>query len=118
MGTSAVTSLSLGGYQTCAISLGKAYCWGRNDDGPGQVGDNSVINRSLPVAVYATGALTGKTLIAVAASGYYSCAIGNDYAAYCWGRNTFGQLGDGTTTNRLQPVKVNTSQFKPIFTDF
>jgi len=36
----------------------------------------------------------------------HACAISTDYAVYCWGRNDKGQLGDGTTTNRLKPTKV------------
>lgn len=118
MGTTAVTSFALGGYQTCAVAAGKVYCWGRNTDGPGQVGNNTSTNQLSPVAVIATGVLSGKTITTVAASGQYTCAIDTAFAAYCWGRNDFGQLGDGTTTARLSPVKVNTSLFKPIYTDF
>lgn len=117
------SSFSLGGYQTCAVVSGavyngKVFCWGRNTDGPGQVGNGTSTNQLSPVAVTATGVLSGKTITTVAASGQYSCAIDTNFAAYCWGRNDFGQLGDGTTTDQLSPVKVNTSLFKPIFTDF
>ncbi len=118
MGTTSVTSLSLGGYQTCAVAGGKVYCWGRNTDGPGQVGDGTSANKLSPVAVVATGVLNGKTISTVSASGQYTCAFDIQSAAYCWGRNDFGQLGDGTTTNRLVPVKVSTSQFNPVYTDF
>ena len=118
MGTAAVTSFSLGGYQTCAVAASKVYCWGRNTDGPGQVGNNTSTNQLSPVAVTATGVLSGKTMTDVFASGQYTCAIDTQFAAYCWGRNDFGQLGNGTTTNSLVPVKVSTSQFKPIYTDF
>jgi alpha-tubulin suppressor-like RCC1 family protein len=118
MGANLVTAYSLGDYHTCAISLGKAYCWGRNADGPGQIGDNSSTNRLSPVAVYATGALSGKTMTDIFASDFHSCAVDNTKKAYCWGRNSYGQLGDNTTTNRLVPVAVYTANFKPVFTDF
>ncbi|HEY9504808.1 MAG TPA: hypothetical protein VIQ27_02440 [Gemmatimonadales bacterium] len=39
--------------------------------------------------------------------GTSSCAIlEEDGSAYCWGGNEFGQLGDGTTTDRLRPTKI------------
>jgi alpha-tubulin suppressor-like RCC1 family protein len=36
----------------------------------------------------------------------FSCAVRTDGTAWCWGRNEFGKLGDGTTTSRAQPVRV------------
>jgi alpha-tubulin suppressor-like RCC1 family protein len=36
----------------------------------------------------------------------HTCAVGNDRRLYCWGRNDFGQVGDGTTTDRSSPVPV------------
>ena len=35
-----------------------------------------------------------------------SCAVINASSVWCWGNNNYGQLGDGTTTNRYTPVKV------------
>ncbi|PKN44154.1 MAG: hypothetical protein CVU59_12395, partial [Deltaproteobacteria bacterium HGW-Deltaproteobacteria-17] len=42
----------------------------------------------------------------IAAGGSHSCALISDGTVRCWGFNSFGQLGDGTTTNRLTPVQV------------
>src|SRR5262245_8856147 len=40
-------------------------------------------------------------------AGYSStCAIAKDGALWCWGNNSFGQLGDGTTTSRAMPGRV------------
>jgi hypothetical protein len=36
----------------------------------------------------------------------YSCGVTADYRAYCWGRNLRGVLGDGTTTQRLRPLRL------------
>lgn len=118
MGTNTVTDMSLGDYHSCAIAAGKAYCWGRNTDGPSQVGDNSATNRLSPVAVYASGVLSGKTITSISASDFHSCAVDSTKKAYCWGRNTYGQLGDNTTTNRAVPVAVYTQNFIPAYTDF
>jgi alpha-tubulin suppressor-like RCC1 family protein len=43
---------------------------------------------------------------AVAAGDSHACAVRNDGTVWCWGRNDFGQLGDGTVTDRLTPVQV------------
>ena len=54
------------------------------------------------VATTATAALAFRQ---VSAGNYHSCGVTVDDRAYCWGLNE-GRLGDGTTTQRLQPVPV------------
>jgi alpha-tubulin suppressor-like RCC1 family protein len=49
----------------------------------------------------------GVTPTAVAAGIYHSLAIGSDGKLYAWGYNVYGQLGDGSTTQRLSPVQVS-----------
>jgi alpha-tubulin suppressor-like RCC1 family protein len=36
----------------------------------------------------------------------HTCGVTTSHVGYCWGRNNFGQLGDGTTTDRPTPVPV------------
>ncbi len=52
-------------------------------------------------------ALAGKTVTAISAAYYHSCAVA-DGQAFCWGNNAYGQLGNNTTTNSSVPVAVTT----------
>ncbi len=54
----------------------------------------------------AVQAPAGVVLSGVSARGYHTCAEGSDGKLYCWGYNSSGQLGDGTTTDRSTPVAV------------
>lgn len=93
--------ISAGGDHTCALSqTGELSCWGRNDFG--QVGDGSLVSRTLPALVAATPVFT-----AVTAGQDHSCARTVGGVASCWGRNNFGQVGDGSQSDRLEPVIVS-----------
>lgn len=84
-------------------SNGWVYCWGENESG--QLGNNSTTDTRLPVAV-SNGAMSGKTIVDVAAGLAHNCALTSDGKVYCWGLNSSGQLGDNTTTTRRTPVAV------------
>ena len=100
--SSGVTAVATGDYHTCALtSAGAVVCWGSNANG--QLGDNTTTERHTPVAV--SGLSSGVT--AVAAGEAYTCALTSGGAVVCWGYNFYGQLGDGTTTQRLTPVAVS-----------
>jgi prepilin-type N-terminal cleavage/methylation domain-containing protein len=107
LGGKTVKSISAGARHTCVIASDDfAYCWGSNV--AGQVGNNSTSNRLSPAAVV-TGALGGKTVKSISAGGKSTCAIASDNYAYCWGFNTYGNLGDNTTNQSLIPVAVDRS---------
>jgi alpha-tubulin suppressor-like RCC1 family protein len=48
----------------------------------------------------------GVSFAAIDAGDKHTCGVTSTGAVYCWGDNTFGQLGDGTTTGRLVPTRV------------
>jgi alpha-tubulin suppressor-like RCC1 family protein len=100
--SSGVTVVAAGSSQTCAVtSGGGVVCWGYNTNG--QLGDGTTTQRLTPVAV--SGLASGVT--AVATGAYHTCAVTSGGGVVCWGDNGFGQLGDGTTTQRLTPVAVS-----------
>ena len=66
-------------------------------------------------------AITASALVfsQVSAGTHHSCGVTSDDRAYCWGRNSDGQLGDGTTTRRVVPVPVaGTLRFRQISAGF
>jgi alpha-tubulin suppressor-like RCC1 family protein len=108
MGNNGVDAIFAGGYHTCALKAGEVFCWGSNNYG--QLGDDSKVSRSVPVRL-ADGAMGNSGVSALAGSEYYMCAL-KAGEVFCWGLNSTwnegegGQLGDGTTLDRLVPTKV------------
>ncbi len=92
-----------GNGHSCGLAAsGAAYCWGLNQNG--QLGDGTTTDRASPVAV--VGGVTFAALATGGGYGLHSCGLTASGAAYCWGSNSSGQLGDGTTTDRSSPVAV------------
>ena len=97
-----VVAISAGGEHTCAMTSGGAlYCWGYNF--AGQLGDGTTTNRSTITPVIGLG----SGVAGVSASFSFTCAVTGAGAAYCWGENNNGQLGDGTYTDSLTPLAVS-----------
>jgi len=94
------TYIEAGDSHTCAISRGKAYCWGY---GTG-LGSNQTGAITLPTLVDAS-AMSAK-VISISGGQGFSCAVA-DKAAYCWGDGGSGRLGNGATTQQGAPVLVS-----------
>jgi alpha-tubulin suppressor-like RCC1 family protein len=108
-----VATLSLGLGHSCAVDgSGVVWCWGANDYG--QLGDGSTTPSPEPKAVPGLPAID-----TVSAGATHTCAYSSPDAdpvqAFCWGRNDFGQLGDGTTTDSLNPLKLTLPNGGKIF---
>jgi alpha-tubulin suppressor-like RCC1 family protein len=98
---------------TCGLtSGGGAYCWGLNSSG--QIGAPTSNTCTLPLSRKGTVSCAlapvavsgGLNLAAVSAGASHTCGVTTGGAAYCWGDNLGGDLGDGTTTSRPAPVAV------------
>ena len=102
-------SIAAGGRHTCAmLTDGTARCWGANSDG--QLGNGTTQSSALATvvigsAVKPVSALTG--VVSLSAGSDHTCATLADGTARCWGGNSDGQLGDGTTTSSLLPAVVS-----------
>jgi alpha-tubulin suppressor-like RCC1 family protein len=96
------TSLAVGIEHSCGLtSGGAAYCWGYNIDG--EVGDGT----SGTARLTPTPVAGGLTFTSLALGWFHTCGLTSGGAAYCWGDNHNGQLGDGTSgTFRLTPTPV------------
>lgn len=94
-----VVQMETGGEHACAVlDNGRVRCWGRNDrgqlglgdvdnrgDAPGEMGDNlSTVDLG-----------SGRSALQVAVGNQHSCALLDNGGVKCWGRNDFGQLGQG-----------------------
>lgn len=100
-----VRSLHVGADHTCALlTSGQVVCWGAN--GSGQLGDGTATNRSVPTLVSGPDGRPMAGVRALAAGGFHTCATGSTGNVLCWGSNLFGQLGDGTTVDRVVPTAV------------
>ena len=117
--------ITAGWRQTCALTLdGRAYCWGLNAFG--QLGDGTYERRVQPTPVI--GNLRFRQIVTmngasvegasfgseIQLSKSHTCALTLSGAAYCWGRNAFGQLGNGSTVDSPVPVPVPGLVFEEI----
>jgi alpha-tubulin suppressor-like RCC1 family protein len=100
--SSGISAIASDLFHTCAVTAGGGVkCWGYNN--AGQLGDGSTTDRLTPVDV----SELGGGVSAIAPGGYHTCALTTGGGLKCWGLNFAGQLGDGTTTDRLIAVDVS-----------
>lgn len=99
-----VAQVACGDTHCCALdTLGRVECWGDNLTGALGTGTEELLDPTPR-----TAALPGPATT-LALGGAHSCALLDDGSIHCWGSNFFGQLGDGTTTNRFVAVAVAVS---------
>jgi alpha-tubulin suppressor-like RCC1 family protein len=103
-----VTAIAAGAFHSLALcSDGTLAAWGKNTEG--QLGTSNNFQAQAPVAVFTTGLLSGKTVIAISAGAEHSLALCSDGTLAAWGKNTEGQLGNDSTAPSTVPVAVNST---------
>ena len=99
--TTGVKAAALGYHHTCFVTTqGAVKCYGSGSGG--KLGNGSGANQTAPVTVL--GLESGVT--ALTSEDSHTCAIDSNGGLRCWGSNTQGQLGDGSTTEKYSPVAV------------
>lgn len=95
-------TVSTGGFHTCGITTGgTTYCWGSNSSG--QLGIGVVDLTPHPTPALVAG---GLVFAAISAGVSHTCGVTTGGTAYCWGSNTSGQLGNGSTVSSSRPTAV------------
>jgi hypothetical protein len=113
------TTLTASGAHTCGLTAGgAAYCWGGNESGEtgtGTLGSSVLTPTPVQTALR-------FTRISAEGSGSWpnsTCGLTAAGEAWCWGNNSFGQLGNDTTTDVAAPVRVQSDvSFTSIHTGF
>ena len=103
-----ILSLSLGGYHSSVLtSTNRLFTWGQNNYG--QLGDDTTLDQSIPTDITTQFSLSsGENIIYVELGASNSSVITSTGRMFTWGLNLNGQLGDGTTTNKISPIDITT----------
>jgi len=106
-GFNSVTAISSGYDHSLALkSDGTVWAWGTNSFY--QLGEGTNVEyRDTPVQVLTSEGAGFNSVTAISSGNGHSLALKSDGTVWAWGTNSFGVLGDGTTTERHNPVKVS-----------
>ena len=98
-----VASVAMGERETCVTTVdGLVYCW---DFGATKASEMTRV-----------GNVTDAVKVSV--GNEHACVLHLTGSVSCWGRNRVGQIGDGTTTSRSQPVRLSITDVVDISVSF
>ena len=102
--------VTAGGNHACAIDVdGLGYCWGAGYDGELGIGQTGfAVTRKVPTRILAgNGNPWNAELISISAGRDHTCAVRDTTVAFCWGKDTYGSLGNGNNSkNKEKPTPV------------
>ena len=103
IGLTGVIKIAAGRFFSLAVkSDGTVWTWGENLYG--QLGNGTTTNSSVPVQV---SGLTGITTATTATGAFHCMAVKSDNTVWAWGRNSYGNLGDGSVEHKSTPVQMS-----------
>ncbi len=106
IGNNTFTEIIIIGHTCGLLQNGTLLCWGRNDFGQLGLGSGNTTNMKTPYQVSVDYNFSSFKL-----SGTSSCGLLQNGTLLCWGRNNWGQLGDGTEVNKEYPIAVKTNGY-------
>jgi alpha-tubulin suppressor-like RCC1 family protein len=97
------------GYDHTIFLKADGTVWATGDNSEGQLGDGSTVSKSNPVQVSDSSGNAIANVAAIAAGVYHTIFLKADGTVWATGNNSEGQLGDGSTVNKSNPVQVSDS---------
>lgn len=107
-----IVKISCGGTHTAALTnLGRVYVWGRGDSGQLGIGsawlkdtdDEGLLGVSRP---HLLEGFNGEKVVQVACGAFHSAAVTEQGHVYIWGKEDYGMLGVGQTSDQQTPKRV------------
>jgi alpha-tubulin suppressor-like RCC1 family protein len=128
-------AISTGRFHSCSIDRkGRAYCWGANLRGELGSPSSETCSRRIfgqyPCRANPDSVFGGLRFKAISAGGgtsstsdgapvSHTCGVTVNQHIYCWGDNTYGELGNNTQTHSAVPVKVSSDlKFRSVTTGY
>lgn len=106
-GGNVFTQLDAGGYHTCGITDTRTFCWGWNGKGQIGVSTNDTCSIAQPCARVPVRLNGSLRFVGVTVGISHSCGVEAAGDVHCWGSNSAGELGDGTTTDQPLARRVH-----------
>jgi uncharacterized repeat protein (TIGR02543 family) len=96
---------SKGNHNLAVTTNDRLFVWGRNDFS--SLGDGTSVDKYTPTLITITGLEVGETIEQISTGNSHSLVLTTNGRVYAWGHNIEGQVGDGTTVNKLIPTLIS-----------
>jgi alpha-tubulin suppressor-like RCC1 family protein len=101
-----ITDLALGwGHSAALTSNQRLFTWGKNESG--QLGNGTTQNSNIPLDISASlRRIIQDPIDMIALGSSHTGLLTTTGRLFTWGRNVYGQLGDGTTSSKRTPTEI------------